>query len=89
MVSMAFESFSASPFSNACSFVSAFTICSFNTGEAAKVTQNAPKIIFLKFTKPPGYLLPQAGINIKFTHTKHSKNEKAVIRIGPWRIRCL
>jgi hypothetical protein len=48
MVSMALESLSASPFSNACSVVSAFTICTFNTLRGAKVTQNSPKIIFQK-----------------------------------------
>lgn len=47
MVSIAFESLLANPFNNACSFVSPFTICAFNTMRGVKVTQNTPKI-FLK-----------------------------------------
>lgn len=89
MVSMALESFSASPFSNACSLVSAFTICTFNTVEGVKVTQNRPKIIFLKNRVTPGYLLSHPGINKKFTHNKTNKHEKAVIRSGSGRFRCL
>lgn len=70
---MAFESLCANPFNNACSFVSPFTICDFNTVGVLKVTQIRPKNIFKKNQGHPGYLFTQPGINTKSFKIKKNK----------------
>ena len=56
MVSMAFVSLLANPFSKTCSLLSDFTLSGFNTPMGLKVTQNRSKNIFFKKPDYRGYL---------------------------------